>query len=297
MFSAQEYIGGKGGDFENAVLDQIRGGIYLLQVTEERSKSLEGDTKILNEEGRSIQQDETVQVKVSIRRDENGMELRKDSGENPIQKFKIILAQANVQDVDPDITFKEKLKEQRDAAAQVAIERQNTKKEDERKLRIIAQGEAEKAEVKAQFEKIQVEKVIEADTKSQVAQKEQNERVTKANTSKREAEIEKERKQVELEIARLEAERVLTLGESEAKANKLKMEADGALEKRLAAYVEVARVYAEALKNSTLVPSVVIQGGEKGGNTSAMDLISLLTANAAMDLGIKVNEGTPKPTN
>ena len=35
MFAAQEYISGKGGDFENAVLDQIRNGIYHLDIKEE----------------------------------------------------------------------------------------------------------------------------------------------------------------------------------------------------------------------------------------------------------------------
>ncbi|MCI5150870.1 MAG: hypothetical protein D3916_16055, partial [Candidatus Electrothrix sp. MAN1_4] len=49
MYAAQEYIGGKGGDFENAVLDQIRNGIFLLDIQEEmtyagkESISEEGD--------------------------------------------------------------------------------------------------------------------------------------------------------------------------------------------------------------------------------------------------------------
>jgi hypothetical protein len=37
MYAAQEYISGKGGDFENAVLDQIRNGIFLLDIQEEKT--------------------------------------------------------------------------------------------------------------------------------------------------------------------------------------------------------------------------------------------------------------------
>jgi regulator of protease activity HflC (stomatin/prohibitin superfamily) len=290
MFSAQEYIGGRGGDFENAVLDQVRNGIFLLDITEERSYA--GAAKVTEAAAREVQQDQTVRVTVQIRRDENGTELRKDAEDHPLKKFGIKLVQANVQDVDPDPVFKDKLKEQREAAAQVAIERQNARKEEERKKRIIAQGEAEKAEKKIELEKAQIEKVIAAETKAKEAEQEQARRVTEATTRKREAEIEKERKEVELQTARLEAERIETLARAEADRRRLLMEADNALEKRLEAFVEVSRVYAAAITDKRLVPEVVIAGAgqTEGGSSNATDLIALLTAKAARDLGVAVSE-------
>ncbi len=294
MFSAQEYIGGRGGDFENAVLDQIRNGIYLLDVEEDRSSH--GLKQVTDEATRTIQQDQTIQVCVNIRRDMNGQEMRKDSGENPLEKFGITLAQANVQDVDPDPKFKEKLQEQRDAAAQVAIERQNARKEEERKKRIIAQGEAEKAETQIGLEKKQIEQVVAAETKAKMAKQEQLERITQAETQKREAEIERQRKEVELETAKLEAQRQLELAQAEAKARELKMKADNALEQRLAAYVEVSRVYAEAIRGNQIVPQVVVQGSEGKGGSNATDLINLLTAKAAHDLGVTISESAPPAT-
>lgn len=290
MFSAQEYIGGRGGDFENAALDQIRGGIYLLNVAEERTSH--GPKAVTEPETRTIQQDQTIQVQVSIRRNADGQEMRKDAGENPLQKFGITLAQANVQDVDHDPKFKEKLQEQRDAAAQVAIERQNARKEEERKKRIIAQGEAEKAETQIGLEKKQIEQVVAAETKAKMAEQEQLERVTQANTMKQEAEIERDRKKIELETAQMEKNRLIEIATGEAKAREMKMKADNALEQRLAAFVQVSQAYAAALSDKQLVPGVIINGSGSGGSGSsnATDLISLLMAKAARDLGVAVSE-------
>lgn len=287
MYAAQEYISGKGGDFENAVLDQIRNGIFLLDIKEE--KAYQGRESITDPNDRTIQQDQTMRVYVRKRIGADGAALRKDAGENPLKKFGITLIQANVQDVDPDPGFKKKLLEQREAAAQVAIERQNARKEEERKKRIIAQGEAEKAEKRIELEKAQIERVIAAETKAKEALQEQVRRVTQAETMKKESMVEKERKEIELQTARLEAERIETLAEAEANKRRKLMEADNALEKRLDAFVDISRAYANALKDKQLVPGVVISNN--GNNQSnATDLISLLTAKAAADLGVKVTE-------
>jgi regulator of protease activity HflC (stomatin/prohibitin superfamily) len=288
MYSAQEYIGGKGGDFENAVLDQIRNGIYLLDIEEERATY--GPQAITEPESRTIQQDQTVLVRVRIRRDGAGQEMRKDSQDHPLKKFGIVLVQANVQDVDPDPAFKDKLKEQREAAAQVAIERQNARKEEERKKRIIAQGEAEKAEKKIELEKQQIERVIAGETKAKEAEQEQVRKVTEATTRKREAEIEYERKQVELQTAKLEAQRIQTLAQAEAERRKLLMEADDALEKRLEAYIRVSEAFADAIRDKRLVPEVIVGGSQDTGQSNATDLIALLMAKTARDLGVAVSE-------
>jgi regulator of protease activity HflC (stomatin/prohibitin superfamily) len=263
MFAAQEYIGGRGGDFENAVLDQIRNGIFLLDVQEQRMYT--GERAITDEAARTIQQDQTVMLSVRVRLDKDGQELRKDAADHPLKKFGILLVQASIQNVDPDPKFKEKLHEQREAAAQVSIERQKVRQKEEEKKRIIAEGEAEKARSKIELEKAQIQKVLAAETKAKEAEQEQRERVTRAETLKREAEIERERKEVELLTARLEAERQLELATAEAKARELKMKADNALEQRLAAFVEVSKAYADAIRDKQLVPSVVVgQSGEGG---------------------------------
>ncbi len=287
MFSAQAYIGGSGGDFENAIADQIQNGIYLLDVSEERVFA--GPAPITEPDGRQIQQDETTRVRVSIRM-RDGVPLRKDAENHPLQKFGIRLVQANVHGVDPDPVFKEKLREQREAAAQVAIERQLTRQEEERKKRILAQGEAEKAEKRVELEVQQIEQVLRAETRAKEAEQEQIRRVTEANTRRQEAEIELERRQVELHTAELEAQRIQTLAEAEANRRRQLMEADNALQQRLDAYQAVAQAFAAAIRGQRMVPEVVVggSGGAAGGSANATDLINLMMARFAADLGVVV---------
>jgi hypothetical protein len=82
-------------------------------------------------------------------------------------------------------------------------------------------------------------------------------------------------------------------GEGEAARRKLVMEADGALEKKLEAYIEVSKYYADAIARhqGAWVPSIIMGGSDGKTGASAMDLISLLTAKAAKDLSLDVNPG------
>ena len=153
------------------------------------------------------------------------------------------------------------------------------------------------AETKAkEAEQQQREKVIIAQTRAKEAEQEQERRLTVAETSLKEAEVERQRKAIELETSRLEAERIVELAQADARGRQLKMEADGALEQRLAAYTEVATAFAGALKDKQLVPQVVVGGaGESGTNQSALDLVSLIMSKVALDLGAKVSERAEVP--
>lgn len=53
--------------------------------------------------------------------------------------------------------------------------------------------------------------------------------------------------------------------------------ADNALEQRLNALIEINKNYAASLKDNKIVPEIVISGNGQG-QSSAMDLINLLTA-------------------
>ncbi len=293
MFSAQEYIGGKGGDFENAISDQIENGLYLLEVKEHKLYS--GKQAISTKESRTIETSQTVIVDVRIKKNSDGNYLRKHSNTNPIQKFGIKLVQSYVQKVDPDPKFKEKLQEQRDKAAQVAIERQGIRMQEERKKNIIAKGEADKAQEKAKLEQLQIKEVIAAETKAKMAEQDQIKLITEAETKEKQAVIQEKQKIIELRTARLEGERIKTLADAESEKRRKLMSADNALSKRLEAYVQVNEFYAQALQNKNLVPQVVIGGsGENGQSASALDLVNLITSKAALDLGVHISEKESK---
>jgi len=108
-----------------------------------------------------------------------------------------------------------------------------------------------------------------------------------------------------LEVARLDAEAAkqfklaeIERGEGEAKRRQLVMEADGALEKKLAAFVEVQKAYAQAIgqHQGSWVPQVVMsapQGGAAQGN-GAQALIDLFTAKTAKDLSLDLTSKVPQ---
>ena len=139
--------------------------------------------------------------------------------------------------------------------------------------RIIAEGESQKAQIRVSQEKEQIEKLINAETEM------------------KEAEIRKKTEQAGLEADKLKAKRIEVIAAAEANKKRKIMLADGALDKKLATFEKVHENYAKAIKGSQIVPSVVIGGDSKSGGKNATDLVNLLTAKTAMDLGLKL-----KPT-
>ncbi|MGB5926562.1 MAG: SPFH domain-containing protein, partial [Cyclobacteriaceae bacterium] len=135
LISAQEYIAGRGGELESAVLDQLENGMYILivrEMKENRTDTIAAKTKMRTIENRTM-----VRYEVSKKRAADGNILRK---KHPVSDYNIIVAQATVEDVNPEVRFKEMLGKQRDAAARASIEKEKAKQAEYEKQRIIAQG-------------------------------------------------------------------------------------------------------------------------------------------------------------
>jgi len=75
-------------------------------------------------------------------------------------------------------------------------------------------------------------------------------------------------------------------GEGEAAKKRLIMQADGALERKLAAWVEVNKQYAEAIKTQKWVPD--IQMGGSTNTNAAQSMIDLLMVKTAKDLDLEL---------
>lgn len=78
-------------------------------------------------------------------------------------------------------------------------------------------------------------------------------------------------------------------GEGEAAKKRLVMDADGALDKKLEAYVSVNKNFADAIKNAqpgAWVPVVNMEGGSGKGGNSAQTLMDLFAAKTAKDMGV-----------
>ena len=79
----------------------------------------------------------------------------------------------------------------------------------------------------------------------------------------------------------------ILLGEGESQRKKLLMVANGALDQKLEAYIEVNKNYAEALKGAHLVPTVVMGGGNGGAaQGNGMQFLELIAAKTARDMAI-----------
>lgn len=171
------------------------------------------------------------------------------------------------------------------------IEKQRTARMDI----ITQQAEAKKEEAEALKEEAVGRKNVAQSRAKELVQKEQ--RIVRAEADKAEAILRGEQvkavAKLEKEAAEFEKKKQILLGEGEAKRKDLVMRADGALEKKLDAWVEAQKAYADALSKAqpgALVPSLIM--GNSGNGGSANDLIDLLKAKTARDLALDLRVKT-----
>jgi regulator of protease activity HflC (stomatin/prohibitin superfamily) len=259
--TAQDYVSGAASTFESNFQDQLTNGIVIL--TRETKTDAKKRMTIVNEGQREIQQNQVIveRVKRAIKKD--GTTLRKP---NPLIEYGITVTQALVEHVEPHPDFAQRLKAQMAQAAEANLERLKAQKAEQEKRRIIAEGEAKKANEQV---KMEMEQVI---------------ALTKAETQKKQELINKEQAEITLEKEKLRAESITVIAKAKADARKLQMQADGSLEQKLKAWVEAQEVWAGAIGDKKLVPDTVI--GNDGNKTSANQYIDLLMANQAKQLGL-----------
>ncbi len=78
-------------------------------------------------------------------------------------------------------------------------------------------------------------------------------------------------------------------GEGEASRKRLVMEADGQLDKKLEALVKINSMYATAIEKAqpgAWAPAVQMGAGAQGAGSRATDLVDLMTAKTAKELGV-----------
>lgn len=239
--TAQDYIAGKGGEFENSILDQLREGIYILDINEIRP---EGKVKVEQADvDRGVEQSQMVKYEVRKTVDANGNIIRKPTA---LLDYKIIVSQANVAGVDPEPKFKEMLALQRDAAAQASVKKQEAKRAEYEKQKIIAEGEAAKAQIQVEQEKAQITKLIAAETQ-----------LKQAEIDLKQAKVQKEK---EIEVAA----KVKIAADAEAYAKKAVIMADGALSQKLKTLEVIAENVSKGWANRPVPQQVIMMGGANG---------------------------------
>lgn len=273
LMSSKESYAEKRNALIRYVEDQIAGGVYRTIQREEKTKDPMTGA------------DKTVTI-VEVALGKNGLPERQE--EAVLVGFGIRPFAFAIERLSYDATVEKQIQQQQQVTMDVQLAIADAKKAEQRAITAAKQGEAAAAEAKWRQE---VEKA------QQVTKGQQEFEVAKLQAQKQFEVAELEARQ-KLQVARLDADAAEQFkraerlrGEGEAARRTALMRADGALDKRLEAYVKVAEVYAEAIKGyqGNWAPGVVMGGGS--GTTGvpgagANQLVELLTARTAHDLSL-----------
>lgn len=186
--------------------------------------------------------------------------------QSPLEEFGIKVYNLSINEIKYDPTVEAQIQSQQRAVMDVQTAMAEAVKAQQKAITVAKEGEANAARAKWEQEVDKARAVTKAEQEKEVAR-------------------------LHAEAAELTKKEQILLGEGESRRRQLVMEADGALDKKLAAYVSVQKAYADAISNygGAWVPSVVWGGAGGSGAVpggGAMQMIELLGIKAAKDLAI-----------
>ncbi len=256
LMSSEMHYGGGRAQMAQDFTDQLKEGVYLLSVAEKIVyDSLEKENK------RIYQTNIQYEPKSKIPK-------RKTSS---IKEYGITVADAAVTDVDYEEKVDMMLSKKIDAATKASVSKQELMTAQQQALTAKAKGEQALVEIEYEQKQEQTKQVVAAETKVKVAEQD------------------KLQQKIAYEGSILEAKKIKELAEAEAFAKQRVMVADGALDKKLAAYVEVHKHWAEAFSKyqGDVTPTYMMGNSySPDGNNAAQNFMELMTMKTARDLNI-----------
>ncbi len=253
LMSSEKHYGGGRAQMAQDFMDQLKEGVYLL-TTEENIvfDSLEQEKK------RVYQTEIQYDKKTSLPK-------RKLSS---IKEYGITVADAAITDVDYEDKVDQKLIKIIDAVTKSSISKQELMTAQQQTLTAKAKGEQALVEIEYQQKQEQTRQVVEAETKVKVAEQD------------------KLQQKIAYEGSILEAKKIKEMADAQAYARSKIMQADGALEMKLKAQVEVQKVWAEAFSKYTGAIVPTIQTGSGATQNGALNFMDLMTAKTARDFAL-----------
>lgn len=265
LMSSTESSGARRAELVQDINDQAVNGVYVTTTKEVKVK----------EDGTSGEKTVTV---MEVVHDEKGLPKRQQS--SILSEYGIKLLPLSIKEIRYDNIVEKQIAQRQEATTAVQISIATARKAEQDAVTIAKQGEAKAADAKWKQETVKAQKVTEAQQEKEVAETQANQRL---NVAKLDAQAAEQFKRGEI-----------LKGEGEAARKKLVLEADGALEKKLEAMVQMNKDQwtSIAAYGGQWTPSVVM-GGVNGQNSStANNLIELLTAKTAKDLGVDLTVPT-----
>jgi hypothetical protein len=260
LMSSEKHYGGGRAQMAQDFMDQLKEGVYLLKTEE----NIVFDS--LEQEKKRIYQTEIQYDK------KTAAPKRKLSS---IKEYGITVADAAITDVDYEDQVDQKLTKIIDAATKSAISKQELMTAQQQTLTAKAKGEQALVEIEYQQKQEQTRQVVEAETKVKVAEQDRLQQ------------------KIAYEGSILEAKKIKEMADAQAYARMKIMKADGALEMKLNAQIEVQKVWADAFSKYTgaIVPQ--IQTGGSTGSNGALNFMDIMTAKTARDFALDMRPQSP----
>ena len=277
LMSSEAAYAEKRGIFTQWSHDQIANGKFQTELRE--------TTETEEATGKKI----TKSIPV-IKYGDDGQPLRFESD---FKIYGITVTGFQITDWDFEPKTLEQIAKKRESTMQIITAKAQAEAAKQEAMTAEEKGKADVMTAKYQKEVEKIQAVVQAEQAQEVAVIAAKQKVDVAEQTKLEAE------QLKLAANEYKEEQILR-GEGDGEYKRLVLQADGALEQKLATYTQVMGQFATAFGQQKWVPEVQMVGGSAGnqpGNEAA-NLINLLTAKTLQDLGLDLSVpkgGQPAP--
>lgn len=246
LMSSKESSSTKRTDLINFISDQAELGVYKTKTVERRVK----------EEGSDSSKIASV---VEILKDSSGQYFRQEK--SPFSILHISFSNLSINSLDYDKDVEKQIRSQQELTMQVQTAMAKAKTAEQQAFTTEKEGQATAAKAKWEQEAIKAQKVTEA---------EQELAVQELKTKK---------------AASYKEEQILS-GQGEAEKKKLVMQANGALEVKIDAWLKSQQFMWDAFSKfqGNMVP--LYQTGGSSGGSNSMDFMQIMSMKAAKDLGL-----------
>ena len=251
LMSSRESYAERKAELVNDVEDQINHGIF-----QTRQKDQEINDPITGAK-------KTITAVEVVNNDKGVPQRQEDAVLTPfgIKTFNFTIAE-----IDYDVAIEKQIQKQQEITMDVQTAIANTKKAEQQAITVAKQGEAKAAEAKWEQEVIKAKAVTEAQQQLEVAQ-------------------------LQTKKADQEKQALILKAEGEAEYKRKIITADGALQQKLAAYVDTQKAWADAFSKyqGNVTPQTVFGAGSSGGSNAAQDFMQLMSVKAAKDLQLDMS--------
>ncbi len=253
LMSSEKHYGGGRAQMAQDFMDQLKDGVYLLKTED-----------IMVFDSMEMEKKRVYRTEIQYEKSTSAPKRKLSS----IKEYGITVADAAITDVDYEDKVDEKLVKIIDAVTKSSISKQELMTAQQQTLTAKAKGEQALVEIEYQQKQDQTKQVVEAETKVKVAEQD------------------KLQQKIAYEGAILEAKKIKELADAQAYARSKIMKADGALEMKLKAQIEVQKVWAEAFGRYTgaIVPQ--FQTGGSPATNGALNFMDIMTAKTAKDFAL-----------